>query len=1456
MPLLDGTNLLRGVICVEQIGLNLTVSGSLFENNGIFEESPIFWSGGAAISTTTAASIFIFDTRFSNNSADNGNALQFFGSNDVTKATTNSTILLNNVTIENHSCQLAGCGISIASSVRPTSVIITRSFFLNNALNRSDASLPTLPEVLGLTGGAAALIAFPSTEPLQTSLVVEDTVFFNNHIAQAAESVAGGGVDLTLYRVLDVSISNASFSYGPSSAKHGVVWSRLFNRFTLESSQFLQPSPESIFPTSLASLVDLQEDVPFYGDESHVIRLNNLQFINSTSESVIKIRNVRNASIENVIFEFNFEPSTIQMDNLLTISASKVRDTLHISHFHQENLGVISISDVSKLIITDSFFGPHIVSHSTPWQLDVTHADNFSLANSEFFMSGIDGCTHAAFSSVEVSNVRFQGCSISTLLNGGAIYSEFSRLKVVSSNFTDCRAGDGGAISSVGFLSVQDCSFANNTAAMGGAIEFGGNGDFLVSNSRFEENMASAEGGSIYLGEMKRTERIVIEESSFVRCSAFIGGAISSSRILNALIIDSHFANNTARSEGGAIFVGFRGSHEIYSSTFFGNLAGTEDPRLLSGTPPLDVAQSLLKFPLGRPERDPAPSKRGGAISLPNGKLNVSNCKFIYNAAEFQAGAIFFYMADNPTIEGSVFERNYAGLSGGAVSFFQLPLLDFCRLHILNSLFLDNYALYGGALEFSPYLQHGHADSSTLSNTTFCNNTAHISAGAIYTASSCNFEYSEVIFLDNSAKISGGSFFQHPDGNSAPFDFCPSSTCSITVDWRKTKYKTLWGPYWASGSWTPFAAANPPLRLSDNFYDPLEDATLPYSILTSSKSAFDASTSLIDSNSSQSIYLTQYQMDIGFRDAYNQSVLEPVELAVETSVTCPHLADDLCPFSASGISGTNQATISLLAKASLLKSLTPYDPIHNSSSLFAQQIPASISVAMLPILYNPSVLTQYSIDIPVSITGCPSGYGLSTSANPFYGSCSPCSINSYNIKDDGYCYLCNSKATFYLECEGSTVAYRDNVWASSLPNSNELMIQQCPLGFCARGSCAPHRHGLLCSFCEDGYFQSLFSICSATICATPSITLFIVLPVLIIVISIAFHILILKWATVTLFWIIYAQIAFSMLSSYIDWAFPLTWERFANLVCGYRMGAMERHYLLTFIPYTSIVAVLLFWILILLVSKIRSICSNSSYLTNWVSRDAIGCWRRILRTITALAFVCSFWTIGRSFDFSLCQETIFGTIWSVAPTLSCKNRDFIVGRSIFLSASVPLSILPVAGFFVHLILKTPKIRFKLLSSTNSRSKIHLVLDTLFSFSTSDFSHAWPFIDLLLLRTLFPILQSVLQSHATLQPSILCILLIAACGLSSVYNPHIALLLRHGSTASLGTLAALSVVKQDLIYNVKLPMIATGVTFAGALLLASLLIYGIKYSYKGKEEEDVWKNTETDNDTRMEIDSGY
>ena len=231
-----------------------------------------------------------------------------------------------------------------------------------------------------------------------------------------------------------------------------------------------------------------------------------------------------------------------------------------------------------------------------------------------------------SFSSVGmVNNSNFTNYKVNGTMNvprGGAIFFLSSVAIIENSNFDSNQGPWGGAVSFFNNGTINNCSFTNNKAQLGGAVYGEYNADIgaIITSCTFDNNSAE-DGGALYYKVQ----------------NGYSGG--------NIRIADSNFTNNNASNSGAAYLKCENGT---VANCIFENNSATESGGALKWENQKDGMVSNCNF-IGNS------AKNGGALY----EANATECTFSNNTAEETCGAVY-----GGNIINCVFELNFAGIAG------------------------------------------------------------------------------------------------------------------------------------------------------------------------------------------------------------------------------------------------------------------------------------------------------------------------------------------------------------------------------------------------------------------------------------------------------------------------------------------------------------------------------------------------------------------------------------------------------------------------------------------------------------------------------------------------------------------------------------------------------------------------------------------------------------------------
>ena len=333
--------------------------------------------------------------------------------------------------------------------------------------------------------------------------------------------------------------------------------------------------------------------------------------------------------------------------------------------------------------------------------------------------------------------------------NGGAIFWEGHHGDILNSNFTynyalgivsddEGNQGDGGAVIWGGINGdVENCWFKfNNASGRGGAVYIHscshGNNNTTFVNSHFINNTAKKNGGAIdwHAG----AKHGLVNRTEFINNTAGVDGGAIYWNGNNGTVADSNFTNNTAQESGGAIY--WQGYYGIINGTRFedNKAVGLGDGSLISTT-----------------ENPKIPGKMENRYNITGGD-----------------GGAIKWTGSHGIIENSTFYRNNATYNGGAIYLVRVSETENCtNITFIDCNFTENLAkLNGGAV----FWDEG-ASNATVKGSHFINNTASRTAGAIYIKGN-NLEIKDTEFKFNDAALAqtydnrtGSGYFSSVGGN-------------------------------------------------------------------------------------------------------------------------------------------------------------------------------------------------------------------------------------------------------------------------------------------------------------------------------------------------------------------------------------------------------------------------------------------------------------------------------------------------------------------------------------------------------------------------------------------------------------------------------------------------------------------------------------------------------------------
>ena len=692
----------------------LTVSGSTFKENGglygagifvagsdftvsdcVFDKNTAFGKGNMTPNNNNGAAIVVTDTgkditgaitgsNFTNNKAQYGGAIYICEGN----------IAISDSLFVNNSADVEGGAIDIDSAINNPIVTVENSKFVNNTpqaihnskeLHLGIETFTDLQNAIDLVDGILTLDSdIAMTDDEAAGFVNGVAINKNIRIDGKGHTISAEdlGRIFSIGEGFTVTLTNATLINGKAT-EGGAIYND--GSLTLSDVKLSDNAADS------------------YGGAV----FNNGELV--VSDSVFDSNDIVNRGSASV--DYGGAAIYNWYDGVLTVSGSNF--TNNIKNYKNGDRLVGAITTIGNATVSGSNF----VNNSGRWGGAISATGAELRKNS---------------STLTVSNTIFKDNSA---LYAGAVYiwgSNYNIADCVFDNNTAFGKGNmtpnnnnGGAlvVSQVSRFNepitgtISGSKFTNNKAQYGGAAYFN-KGFVTITDSVFENNVATAEGGAVDFSHASVKDLVVsINNSSFVGNKAPVAGAIFTN--VDSKITNSNFTKNTA-SKGGAVLNENGAKLTVDNSTFKDNAADSYGGAVFNNGE-LVVSDSVFDSN-DIVNRGSAGVDYGGAAiyNWENAKLDISKSNFTNNIKNYVNGDRLVGAVTtigNATISDSYFVNNSGRWGGalaatGGVSGSAINTID-----VDGTKFVNNTALYGGAMFV-------WASNYTISNSVFDNNSA------------------------------------------------------------------------------------------------------------------------------------------------------------------------------------------------------------------------------------------------------------------------------------------------------------------------------------------------------------------------------------------------------------------------------------------------------------------------------------------------------------------------------------------------------------------------------------------------------------------------------------------------------------------------------------------------------------------------------------------------------------
>ena len=698
-------------------GSEFSITSCVFDSNtasGKGNMTPNDNNGAAIEVTNTDKAITgtIYKSTFTNNKAQYGGAIDICA----------GTIKITNSKFINNSADVEGGAIDINALNGNPKVTISGSKFINNSaplggaiLNIKDLTVKgstfinNTPNTIfnGVSAGGNLNLNIRTFTDLQNAIgLVTGTLTLNQNIAMTAKEAANFTNGITINK--DITIDGKGHTIDAKNLGRifsiGEGFTVTLTNATLINGRAVEGG--AIYNDGSLTLSDVKlSDNAADGYGGAVF--NNGELV--VSDSVFDSNDVLNRGSASV--DYGGAAIYNWYDGNLTVSGSNF--TNNIKNYKNGDNLVGAITTIGNATVSGSNF----VNNSGRWGGAISATGAELRKNS---------------STLTVSNTIFKDNSA---LYAGAVYiwgSNYNIADCVFDNNTAFGKGNmtpnnnnGGAlvVSQVSRFNepitgtISSSKFTNNKAQYGGAAYFN-KGFVTITDSVFENNVATAEGGAVDFSHASVKDLVVsINNSSFVGNKAPVAGAIFTN--VDSKITNSNFTKNTA-SKGGAVLNENGAKLTVDNSTFKDNAADSYGGAVFNNGE-LVVSDSVFDSN-DIVNRGSAGVDYGGAAiyNWENAKLDISKSNFTNNIKNYVNGDRLVGAVTtigNVTISDSYFVNNSGRWGGalaatGGVSGSAINTID-----VDGTKFVNNTALYGGAMFV-------WASNYTISNSVFDNNSA------------------------------------------------------------------------------------------------------------------------------------------------------------------------------------------------------------------------------------------------------------------------------------------------------------------------------------------------------------------------------------------------------------------------------------------------------------------------------------------------------------------------------------------------------------------------------------------------------------------------------------------------------------------------------------------------------------------------------------------------------------
>ncbi|MDO4628945.1 MAG: carboxypeptidase regulatory-like domain-containing protein, partial [Planctomycetia bacterium] len=302
------------------------------------------------------------------------------------------------------------------------------------------------------------------------------------------------------------------------------------------------------------------------------------------------------------------------------------------------------LNEDGELTVTSSIISENTADYGGGIYNRVRNQHNYAIAtieDSEFFKNNVNG-------------------------SGGAIYNDSSATtEIIHSTFSENRATYGGGIHNSGEVNISDSIIENNTAELGGGINFN-SGTMLIADSTISQNTATYDGAGIRCSSNDDPTITVTNSIITQNTTSRNGGGIFNIGVIMT-ISGCTVSNNIATKSGGGIYF------ETESATIKNSKILMNTAKLGGGIYSDDWNGSSIDITNSSIAQNTVTEHGGGIYNTAN-IMNVTNSVISDNTANY-GGGVYNY-SGQLTVTNDTISANMASLGGGIYNYSDLGVYN------------------------------------------------------------------------------------------------------------------------------------------------------------------------------------------------------------------------------------------------------------------------------------------------------------------------------------------------------------------------------------------------------------------------------------------------------------------------------------------------------------------------------------------------------------------------------------------------------------------------------------------------------------------------------------------------------------------------------------------------------------------------------------------------------------